>query len=62
MLARLLARFLPIEPAYGKIKQRLRSMALRTQDALWRSMQTVIDTVSAKDATNFFAHCGYPLT
>lgn len=49
----------PIEPAFSKIKQRLRSLALRTRDALWQSMQTVLNTVTASDANNFFAHCGY---
>lgn len=49
----------PIEPAFSKIKQRLRSLACRTRDALWRSMQTVLDTVTACDAANFFTHCGY---
>jgi len=34
-------------------------MSLRTREALWRSMQTVLDTVTATDAVNFFAHCGY---
>jgi transposase len=49
----------PIELAFSKIKQRLRSLACRTRDALWSSMQTVLDTVTASDATNFFTHCGY---
>jgi len=34
-------------------------LALRTRDALWQSMQTVLNTVTASDANNFFAHCGY---
>lgn len=49
----------PIQPAFSKIKQLLRSMSLRTREALWRSMQTVLDTVTATDAVNFIAHCGY---
>lgn len=49
----------PMEPAFSKIKQLLRGMSLRTREALWRSMQTVLDTVTATDAVNFFAHCGY---
>ncbi|MBX3388877.1 MAG: transposase [Phycisphaeraceae bacterium] len=49
----------PIEPAFSKIKQKLRSLACRTREALWSSMQTVLDTVTTSDATNFFAHCGY---
>lgn len=49
----------PIEPAFSKIKQLLRSMSLRTREALWRSMQTVLDSVTPTDAINFFTHCGY---
>lgn len=51
----------PIEPAFSKIKQKLRSLACRTREALWSSMQTVLDTVNGSDATNYFAHCGYRL-
>lgn len=54
--------FSPIEPAFSKIKQRLRSLALRTRDAIWNSMQPVLDTVTASDALNFFDHCGYRYT
>ena len=51
--------FSPIEPAFSKIKQSLRSQECRTREVLWSSMQTVLDTVTATDATNYFAHCGY---
>lgn len=51
----------PIEPAFSKIKQKLRSLACRTCQALLTSMQTVLDTVTTSDAANFFAHCGYGL-
>ena len=51
----------PIEMVFAKIKQRLRSLACRTVDALWRSMQAVLDTVTASDAANCFRHCGYTL-
>jgi transposase len=52
----------PIEPAFSKIKQRLRGLASRTREALWTSMQSILDTVTARDATNFFTHCGYRYT
>lgn len=52
----------PIEPAFSKVKQHLRSLACRSQTALWNSMQSVLDNVTASDARNFFAHCGYHLT
>ena len=54
--------FSPIEPAFSKVKQGLRSLECRTQAALWKSMQSVLDKVTASDALNFFAHCGYHLT
>jgi transposase len=51
----------PIEMIFAKIKQALRGLALRTQDALWSSMQSVLDRVTPSDAANCFAHCGYSL-
>jgi len=51
----------PIEMVFSKIKQSLRSLGLRTREALWTSMQGVLDQVSASDACNCFQHCGYTL-
>jgi transposase len=51
----------PIEMVFSKIKQLLRTMACRTKDALWRSMQSVLNAVTATDATNCFKHAGYSL-
>jgi len=51
----------PIEPCWSKVKQSLRSLACRTNDALWRVMQAVLDSVTPSDATNCFGHCGYTL-
>ena len=51
----------PIEMIFAKIKQRLRSLACRTREALWEAMQSVLDQVSASDAINCFRHCGYTL-
>jgi transposase len=51
----------PIEMIFSKIKQLLRSMACRTREALWNAMQSVLNQVSATDAANCFAHCGYTL-
>lgn len=45
----------PIEPIFSKIKQTLRGLALRTQGALWESMQSVLDRVTPSDAANCFA-------
>ena len=49
----------PIELVFSKIKQRLRSLAYRSREALWRAMQTVLDAVTATDAINCYRHCGY---
>jgi hypothetical protein len=46
---------------FSKIKQLLRTLASRTQDALWQSMQSVLDKVSSSDAINCFRHAGYTL-
>ena len=51
----------PIEMVFSKIKQAIRSLACRTCAALWQAMQSVLDQVSATDARNCFAHCGYTL-
>ncbi len=52
----------PIEMVFSKIKQLLRSLAYRTKDALWQSMQMVLDAVTARDSVNCYEHCGYTAT
>lgn len=51
----------PIELVFSKIKHLLRSVASRTRDALWKTMQSVLDQITLYDATNCFLHCGYTL-
>lgn len=51
----------PIEPAFSKIKQLLRSLACRTWQALWHAMQSVLDKVTPADAAGYFDCCGYSL-
>jgi len=51
----------PIELVFAKIKRSLRSLAHRTRDALWNTMQSVLDKITANDARNCFRHCGYTL-
>ena len=51
----------PIEMIFSKIKQLLRSLAARTQRALWDSMQSVLDKVTPADAIHCFRHAGYTL-
>lgn len=52
--------FNPIELAFSKIKQRFRTLALRSVTTLWGAVQHVLDTITASDADGFFRHCGYP--
>lgn len=54
--------FNPIELAFSKIKQALRSLGARTKAALWGAMQGVLDRVTAGDAEAFFRHCGLVAT
>lgn len=51
----------PIEMNFAKVKQLLRSLACRTRETFWRAMQSMLDRVTAADATNCFRHCGYTL-
>jgi transposase len=51
----------PIEMIFAKLKQLLRSLACRTREALWQTMQSLLDQITAEDATNCFRHCGYTL-
>lgn len=53
--------FNPIEPAFSKLKQLIRSAGHRRVKDLWRDTQRLLDTISPADATNFFRHCGYSL-
>lgn len=53
--------FNPIELVFSKIKQLLRSLACRTQETLWKTMQSVLNQVTASDSANCFRHCGYTL-
>ncbi len=46
---------------FSKVKQMLRSLACRTRQALWETMQSVLDRVTASDAANCDQHCGYTL-
>lgn len=51
----------PIELAFSKIKQKLRSLACRDGGTLWQMMQSMLDTITPADAAAFFAHDGYTL-
>ena len=49
----------PIEPAFSKIKQGLRTLACSAVDTLWTSTQGVLDQITTADALGYFKHCGY---
>jgi len=51
----------PIELAFAKIKQFLRSAGARTQKALEAAIAQALDTITTEDAVAFFKHCGYRL-
>ena len=49
----------PIEKMWSKIKQSLRSTQARTQPDLLRAIASAFESVSSRDAMNWFASCGY---
>ena len=51
--------FNPIEQMWSKVKEILRSLAARTAEALLDAIGVALRAVTATDAENWFAHCGY---
>jgi transposase len=52
--------FNPIENAFSKIRQDLRSQGLRVMTELWGAIQPVLDCITTTAAAaGFFRHCGY---
>jgi transposase len=49
----------PIAPCWSKVTTALRKAKARTREALERALEQVLSTVTAVDARNWFAHCGY---
>ena len=49
----------PIEKMWSKVKTFLRSVEARTQAALIEAIGLALQTVTAQDAMNWFASCGY---
>jgi transposase len=54
--------FNPIELAFAKLKQTLRSGAARTFASIVVAAAPALDAITAPDARGFFAHCGYHLS
>ena len=51
----------PIENAFSKIKQLMRSAGHRAITALWSDIQRMLDLITPSDAQGFFRHCGYAI-
>lgn len=51
----------PIENAFSKLKQLLRSAKHREAKALWSDVQRMLDLITPGDAKGYFKHCGYTL-
>jgi transposase len=51
----------PIEPCWGTVKTCLRTAKARAREALDTAITHALAMVTAADAFNWFAHCGYAL-
>jgi len=51
----------PIEKMWSKVKQVLRSLEPRTHEELLDAIATALSRVTASDARNWFASCGYSI-
>ncbi len=49
----------PIEKLFAKLKTLLRKAAIRTVDALWEYIGTLIEVFTPDECSNYFASCGY---
>lgn len=53
--------FNPIEMMWSKVKQWLRGVEARTPEELITAIGQALARVTARDALNWFAHCGYSI-
>jgi len=51
----------PIEMAFSKLKARLRAMAARTIDDLWKAIGNICALFTPDECSNYFAAAGYGL-
>lgn len=49
----------PMENAWSKVKECMRSAAARTYDALIGAIRDAALSITGKDSLGWFAHCGY---
>ena len=52
----------PIEMMWSKVKACLRATAARSHTSLLQAIAHALTAVTAEDAQNWFAHCGYRFT
>ena len=49
----------PIEQAIAKLKALLRAKAIRTVDALWKALGSLVDCFTPEECANYLRHDGY---
>jgi transposase len=49
----------PIEQAFAKLKQLLRTEAPRTVEALWSAVGRLLDRFTSAECANYLTHDGY---
>ena len=49
----------PIEQAFAKLKALLRAKAIRTLDALWNALGSLVDCFTPAECANYLRHAGY---
>ena len=49
----------PIEKIFSKLKVLLRKAAKRTVETLWTEIGRLLDALSPRECSNYFASCGY---
>jgi transposase len=50
----------PIEKAFAKLKALLRAKAIRTLDALWKALGSLVTSCfTEEECRNYFHSCGY---
>lgn len=52
--------YMPIEGAFSKLKQYLRTIEARTREGVEKAIGVALDTITAGDAAGWFTACGYP--
>ena len=60
-LPRYSPEFNPIEPAWAKMKERLKAKAARSLEALEAELKPALDTITAQNARGWIRHAGYAL-